>query len=598
MRDFCQPLRKRFSPRTAGLLLGSLILIPFSLYWWLSQQSIPSDNATPQSIGIPSDPIRASPSHACAAVRNKSAAATFSRLPTFTAQQAQSQAIATTLIEAFGPQVAAQLSLRPFPEIAEQARQARVPVVMYHSILPQKKVQSDVTLQEFAANLQLIKDKGLTPISLELLITHLSTGIPLPSKPILLTFDDGYSGYYTAIYPLLKQYGYPATLAIDPSKMGGNNDSSGLTWAQLKEMSAHPLITIAAHNTTLPPDLWWFTDDQTRRQILNAKQSLEANLEMPIRYFIYPPDRDSLGIQRWVKSAGYYAALTTDDAERRYASQSQNLLAIARTGSSALPSIVEQAYGGPPAKWSLQSFNFATPIRLNRPIIDGLPLILISGGKPLTIHADSRYQVPEILDEHNHKKNQPQVVAAVDGGYFSLEFLDSNVMIGPVLSQASGKFVPGNASENPRLNGRPLVLINNRTVRFVPFVAERHNTLVGIQTEDPTVTDAFVAAAWLVRSNQPQPFAAFGNLYNVNAPRDRAFWGINQSGQPVIGVTKALIGAVELGEILHKAGLRDAVLLDSGASASLAYQGKSLMDFTPRPVPHVVALMPPDGTCR
>ena len=45
---------------------------------------------------------------------------------------------------------------------------------------------------------------------------------------------------------------------------------------------------------------------------------------------------------------------------------------------------------------------------------------------------------------------------------------------------------------------------------------------------------------------------------------------------------------------MAKAGLQDVVMLDSGASAALAYRGKSVMAYEPRPVPHIVALLPPD----
>jgi hypothetical protein len=55
-----------------------------------------------------------------------------------------------------------------------------------------------------------------------------------------------------------------------------------------------------------------------------------------------------------------------------------------------------------------------------------------------------------------------------------------------------------------------------------------------------------------------------------------------------------MIDSVGLGKILAKAGLRDVVMLDSGASAALAYRGKSVMSYEPRPVPHLVALLPPD----
>jgi exopolysaccharide biosynthesis protein len=130
-------------------------------------------------------------------------------------------------------------------------------------------------------------------------------------------------------------------------------------------------------------------------------------------------------------------------------------------------------------------------------------------------------------------------------------------------------------------------------VKFIPFDPAKHNTLSGIQAEMPNLTDAFVAAAVLVKNSQPQPSSAFGNLFDFEASRHRAFWGINQAGQPTIGVSAEPIGSVELGEALAKVGFRDAVMLDSGASTSLAYKGESLVGYTPRPVPHVVGLIPP-----
>ena len=51
--------------------------------------------------------------------------------------------------------------------------------------------------------------------------------------------------------------------------------------------------------------------------------------------------------------------------------------------------------------------------------------------------------------------------------------------------------------------------------------------------------------------------------------------------------------SVSLGELLSQVGFREAVMLDSGASTSLAYEGESLVGYTPRPVPHVVGLVPP-----
>ena len=232
------------------------------------------------------------------------------------------------------------------------------------------------------------------------------------------------------------------------------------------------------------------------------------------------------------------------------------------------------------------SFDFTNQVQLNKTTINHIPLILISGGKPITIHADSRYQLKEVVS-----RSGTNAIAAVDGTFFSLKYLTSNVIIGPVFSQVNNKFIPGNNSENMKLTGRPLVLISPNTVRYIPFDPDKHNTLAGIQAEMSEVSDAFVAGAWLVKNNQPYSAITFKSLYGADVPRHRAFWGINQSGVPTIGVSTESVDSANLAIILASYGMRDAVMLDSGQSTSLVYKGESLVNYEPRPVPHAIALL-------
>jgi peptidoglycan/xylan/chitin deacetylase (PgdA/CDA1 family) len=492
----------------------------------------------------------------------------------------------SALVDTVLPTLASQFSTSPFPEIHQQARLARVPVIMYHDILPEKEVFFDVTPEEFAEDLQLIQQKGLTPISLDQLVHHLSTGSQLPEKPVLLTFDDGYAGHYTYVYPLLKQYGYPAVFAIYPSKVGKGFGRSSLNWTQLREMAANPLVTIASHSLTHPPDLRELPNADLRNEIVESKRILETELGIPINHFVYPEGKYDQRVAHWVKLSGYQSALTMNDEVDHFAGQSVNLLSIDRIGQSRLDDVIELAYGGAPLLPFGKDFNFTSPVQMHQLTVGNVPLILASGGTPTTVHADSRYQVGEIMQ-------QTQAIAAVDGGFFSLELLDSNDMIGPVYSQSTKRFIPASPMENRSIKGRPLVLISPDTVKFIPYNPNQHNSLTGIQAELPAVTDAFVAAAWLVKHGRPQPAYTFGTLFDFDAMRDRAYWGIDQAGQPVVGVSGDYVDSVSLGEALSQVGLRDAVMLDSGASASFAYEGKSLMSYDPRPVPHIVALLPP-----
>lgn len=489
----------------------------------------------------------------------------------------------------------AQLGAAPWPSLNPQAAEARVPILMYHDVLEPKEVFFDLTPAEFEAHLQTILDNGLTPISPDQLVQHLRTGAPLPEKPVLLSFDDGYVGHYENVYPLLKKYQVPATFFVFPGKVDGAVvGRSTLTWEQLKTMAADPLVTIGSHSVTHPADLRTLSDEELLYEVVESKRQLESQLGIPMRYFSYPTGHYDERVAQAVADAGYMAAFTMREQNEQFAGASESLLAIERFGQSNLSALLEVAWGGPPAPRVApvavadSAFTFDTPVELNKIDLDDQSFSLISGGQPVTIHANSRYQLPEMMVGTN-------LAAAVDGGFFSLEYLDSNVMIGPVLSQSTRQFVPGYGGETPRLNGRPLVLISPDQVLFVPFDADRHNALAGLVRELPGVTDAFVGAAWLVKDGLPQPASSFGSLFDFDAYRHRAFWGINTAGQPVVGVTHTMVDSVQLGEILHEAGLRDAVMLDSGASTSLTYQGDSLVGYTPRPVPHLVGLVPPDA---
>lgn len=491
----------------------------------------------------------------------------------------------SSLLHSLGPTLVAQFSASPFPEIHERARAARVPILMYHDIIAEKEVFFDVTPEEFEEHLQLIRREGLTPISMDQLVHHLRTGLPLPEKPVMLTFDDGYRGHYEYVFPLLKQYGYPGLFSIYTYKVDRDYGRPGMTWEQVQEMAADPLMTIASHGIMHPPDLREVDDAELRKEVEDSRKELEERLGIPIRYFVYPEGKYDERVAEAVKEAGYSAALTMDDLENLMAGQSDDLFSIERIGQSQIATVTEESWGGSPMRPWGSAFDFSAPITVNRTEVDAIPVTVISGGQPITVHADSRYQVQEIIAD-------TPIEAAVDGGFFSLEFLDSNRMIGPVMGQNTGEFIPGDRNDIPFLKGRPLVLISPTEVRFVPFEPEKHNTLEGVQVEMPDVTDTFVAAAWLVKNGQPQPAETFGSLFDFDAVRHRAFWGINQLGQPTVGVSHDFVDSVHLGEILASLDMQDAVMLDSGASTSLVHQGESLVGYEPRPVPHVVGLLP------
>ena len=487
----------------------------------------------------------------------------------------------------------------PFPQISDRARGAKIPIIMYHDITANKDVSWDVTPEELEKHFQALQEGGYTPITMDLMVSHLRTGAQLPAKPVLLTFDDNYVGQYKYAFPLLRKYNYPAVWSVHTRFVGTGGQKPKATWDQLREMHKSGLITVASH-TVNHLNMTTLKDAEIEKEVTESKKVLEKELGISIDYFTYPEGDFTERAKDKIKNAGYKAALSMslDPRQERSANESEDLLTIMRFGQSRFNEAIEQASSGTASNQSSLlptvsngAINFTTPVEKKKVTVDGLPLTLVYGGRAVTAHADKRAQVAEILSA------VPNAIAAVDGGFFSLERIDGNTMIGPVMSQFSsnaGLFNTGNKGENPLLNGRPLVLISPKSIKFIPFNAAKHTSLEAVRSELPDVTDAFVGAGWLVRDGKPQSAESFGKLYGFDASRDRAFWGIDRSGRPVIGVTMEMIDSVGLGKILAKAGLQDVVMLDSGASAALAYRGKSVMAYEPRPVPHVVALLPPD----
>jgi biofilm PGA synthesis lipoprotein PgaB len=472
---------------------------------------------------------------------------------------------------------------------------------MYHDITDQKDVFYDVLPDQLEAQFQAIEDEGLTPISMDDLYNHLQTGVSLPAKPIVLTFDDNYLGQYEHAFPLLQEYGYPALFSVHTDFVGKMAGKPKSNWYQLQEMVDSGLVTIASHSAS-HRNFSELSETEIRQELAESKQVLEANLGIEIRYFTYPEGTFNETVTELVAEAGYELALTMslDPYLETVANESPDLLTVMRYGQSRLYEVLAKADGGPYAedKQIVPKVAVPSPVDYSQPVekrlvtVDNLPLTLVFGGKPVTVHADSRYAVEEIMEDTD-------AIAAVDGTFFSLEYLDSNTMIGPILSQNSelaGRFLPGNRGENPLLRGRPLVLISPETIRFVPYDPDEHTSLAAIEAELPGVTDAFVGAGWLVRDGEPQSAESFGDLFGFDAYRDRAFWGIDRTGRPMIGVSMEMIDSVGLGEILAEVGLQEVVMLDSGASAALAYRGKSVMAYEPRPVPHIVALLPPEAS--
>ena len=149
-----------------------------------------------------------------------------------------------------------------------------IPVVMYHGVGPDRPgwIWNHLLtpLDVFEGQMKALKDEGWTTISLAELHAHVSTGAPVPEKPVVLTFDDGYLDNYVLAWPILRKYGHKAVIwmttdFIDPSPRPRTTLDSGgeggayasglplggfLSFAEMRLMEESGHIEIQSHAKT------------------------------------------------------------------------------------------------------------------------------------------------------------------------------------------------------------------------------------------------------------------------------------------------------------------------------------------------------------
>ncbi len=143
---------------------------------------------------------------------------------------------------------------------AVAAKGISLPIVMYHGMLEEKNRQGVyvVSPELFESDLSYLKEHGYTAVVVQDLIDYVDSGKPLPEKPVMLTFDDGYYNNYLYAYPLAKKYGMK--IVISPIGIYTDRDSlteedhalySHITWDQIREMMDSGYVEFQNHSYNL-----------------------------------------------------------------------------------------------------------------------------------------------------------------------------------------------------------------------------------------------------------------------------------------------------------------------------------------------------------
>ncbi len=187
-----------------------------------------------------------------------------------------------------------------------------VPVLAYHK-LGDVPAPMTVTAVAFEAQMRYLRDHGYRVVSLADFSRFIEGRAGLPARAVVITFDDGHQSIYRIAYPILKRYGYPATLFMYSDYI----ENGGLTWAQLKEMAVGGIFTIQPHSRTHGNlAVRWEEEsgtDYARRvadETRTPGEKLAANLGNTMFAFAYPYGDANDTVIAELEKQGYAMGLT------------------------------------------------------------------------------------------------------------------------------------------------------------------------------------------------------------------------------------------------------------------------------------------------
>ena len=128
--------------------------------------------------------------------------------------------------------------------------QQLIPVLIYHRVINKPTSSYDLTPEQLEAQLQFLTKQGFQTITAAQYLEFQKDPAGFPSKPVILSFDDGHLSHYMQVFPLLKKYGFTATFFVYPQVVS-NASNTQITWDELKEMAAAGM-DIESHTMTHP----------------------------------------------------------------------------------------------------------------------------------------------------------------------------------------------------------------------------------------------------------------------------------------------------------------------------------------------------------
>ncbi len=227
------------------------------------------------------------------------------------------------------------------------AQRMAIPILMYHVVSAAKPGTPNPELwvpeSTFRDQMSALRRAGYHAITLQQAFAGWQKGAPLPRRPVVVSFDDGYLSHYTHARPVLRRLGWPGVLNLKV----GNIGPGGLTTRQVKALIAAGW-EIDSH-TIEHTDLTADGPELLRHELVDSRRELQRRFHVPAAFFCYPSGRFNDQVVAAVRAAGYRGATTTAEG---YATRSgaYTLARVRVNGSESANDLMRKLAAERPAR--------------------------------------------------------------------------------------------------------------------------------------------------------------------------------------------------------------------------------------------------------
>lgn len=212
------------------------------------------------------------------------------------------------------------------------AKGIRLPIIMYHGLLKESSLQGPYVISpdDFERDLLYLQKKGYTAVLMKDVIDYVKNGTPLPEKPVVLTFDDGYYNSYYYAYPLMQKYHMKMILSpigyYTDFFTNGDADHpnySYCTWNEIHEMLQSGRVEIQNHTYNLHSStgarlgaqkLKSESKEQYQALLFADLEKMQRKIRESTGYtpttFVYPFGIISADSTAVIKKAGFQASMS------------------------------------------------------------------------------------------------------------------------------------------------------------------------------------------------------------------------------------------------------------------------------------------------